>query len=135
MYGFFMRIQRFMMGRNGMDKLNRFLFVLYILLCVVSIFVHSLIFYLIQWLFALYIVFRVLSKNLVMRSKENRIYCIARDAVVNFIIRQKNKVRDRKTHRYIKCKSCKASLRVKRNKGRHTVRCPRCRHEFSVTIR
>ncbi len=135
MYGFFMRIQRFMMGRNGMDKLNRFLFVLYILLCIVSIFVHSLIFYLVQWLFALYIVFRFLSRNLVMRSKENRVYCSARDAVVNFFIRQKNKVRDRKTHRYIKCKNCKASLRVKRNKGRHTVRCPRCRHEFSVTIR
>lgn len=135
MYGFFYRIQRFMMGRNGMDKLNRFLFVLYILLCIVNIFVHSLVFYLVQWLFALYIAFRVLSKNIVMRSKENRLYCRAKDVVVNFFILRKNKIRDRKTHRYIKCKNCKSTLRVKRNKGRHTVRCPRCRHEFSVTIR
>ena len=135
MYGFFYRIQRFMMGRNGMDKLNRFLFVLYILLCVVSIFVHSLIFYLVQWLFALYIAFRVLSRNLNMRSRENRAYCKLRDSVVNFVLLQKNKLRDRKTHRYIKCSHCKSRLRVKRNKGRHTVRCPRCRQEFSVRIR
>lgn len=135
MNGFFWKLQRFMMGRNGMDHLNRFLFVLYLLLCIASIFVHNLIFYLVQWLFAGYIVYRFLSRNLVMRTKENRAYCKVRNAVVNFIIRKKNKIRDRKTHRYIKCKYCKAQLRVKRNKGTHTVLCPRCRQEFSVKIR
>lgn len=135
MNGFFYKIQKFMMGRNGMDRFNRFLFVLYLILCIVSIFVHNLIFYLIQWMFAGYIVFRFLSRNLTMRSKENRCYCSIRSSVLNFIIRQKNKIRDRKTHSYIKCKHCKAKLRVKRNKGNHTVRCPKCRQEFSVKIR
>lgn len=135
MNGFFWRIQRFMAGRNGMDKFNRFLFVLYLLMCIVNIFVRSLIVYLVQWLFVVYIIFRVLSRNIIMRSKENRIYCNVRNSVVNFIIRHKNKFRDRKTHRYIKCRHCKATLRVKRNKGNHTVRCPKCRQEFSVKIR
>ena len=135
MYGFFYRIQRFMAGRNGVDKLNRFLFVFYIVLSVFSIFIHSLIFYLIQLSFAGLIVFRTLSKNIYRRSKENLLYIKCETAVKNFFIRNKNRIRDRKTHSYIKCKHCKAKLRVKRNKGKHTVRCPKCRQEFSVTIR
>ncbi len=135
MNGFFYRIQKFMAGRNGIDKLNRFLFVVYIILAILSIFIHSLIFYLVQLSFAGVIVFRMLSKNLVLRTKENRIYMKLEASAKDFFIRQKNKFRDRKTHRYIKCKYCKATLRVKRNKGKHTVRCPRCRQEFSVIIR
>ncbi len=135
MNGFFYRIQRFMAGRNGFDKLGRFLFVLYIILSILSIFIHSLVFYLIQLSFAGFIVFRTLSKNLYRRSKENLLYIKAETAVKNFFIRNKNRFRDRKTHRYIKCTHCKATLRVKRQKGKHTVRCPKCRQEFSVTIR
>lgn len=135
MNGFFYRIQRFMAGRNGFDKFNRFLFVFYIILSIFSIFIHSLLFYLIQLSFAGFIVFRMLSKNLYIRSKENLLYIKWETAIKNFFIRNKNRFRDRKTHRYIKCTHCKATLRVKRNKGKHTVRCPKCRQEFSVTIR
>lgn len=135
MNGFFYRIQRFMAGRNGVDKLNRFMFVVYIILSILSIFIHSLVFYLIQLSFAGLLIFRVLSKNLYQRAKENAAYIKAETAVKNFFIRTKNRFRDRKTHRYIKCRYCKATLRVKRNKGKHTVRCPKCRQEFSVTIR
>lgn len=135
MNGFFYRIQRFMAGRNGIDKLNRFLFILYIVLSFFSIFFHSLIFYIIQLSFAGYIIFRTLSRNLHRRSRENLFYIKIETSVKNFFIRQKNKVRDRKTHRYIKCKHCKSKLRVKRQKGKHNVRCPRCRQEFSVKIR
>lgn len=135
MNGFFYRIQRFMAGRNGIDRLNRFLFILYIILSFFSIFIHSLVFYIIQLSFAGFIIFRMLSKNLLHRSKENLFYIKIENAVKNFFIRQKNKVRDRNTHRYIKCKHCKSKLRVKRQKGKHNVRCPRCKQEFSVKIR
>ena len=37
MNGFFNRVQRFMTGRNGFDRFNRFLFALYIILSIVSI--------------------------------------------------------------------------------------------------
>ena len=135
MNGFFNRIQRFMLGRNGFDRYNRFLFVVYIIISILSIFVHSLLYYLFQLSFAGYIIFRTLSKDLYHRTKENMMYYKISSSVKNFFVRQKNKIRDRKTHKYIKCKHCKAKLRVKRRKGKHNVRCPKCREEFSVTIR
>ena len=34
--------------------------------------------------------------------------------------------RDRKTHTYFKCPSCKAMIRVPKRKGGGVVPCPRC---------
>ena len=47
---------------------------------------------------------------------------------------QKSKHRDRKTHVFRKCPACKSVLRLPRQKGKHTVRCPRCQHRFDVKI-
>ena len=135
MLGFFNRIQKFMAGRNGFDRFNRFLFAIYIILSIISVFVYSFTYYLIQLTFAGYIIFRMLSKDLYHRTKENMAYYKVSRGVINFFIRQKNKIRDRKTHRYIRCKHCKAKLRVKRIKGERNVRCPKCRGEFKVKIR
>ncbi len=132
---FFYRVQQFMIGRNGLDKLNRFLFVIYLILVLINIFISSLILYIIELMIAAFIVFRTLSKNLYRRQRENLWYINAESSVKSFFIRQKNKCRDIKTHRYIRCKCCKAQLRVKRRKGRHTVRCPKCKNEFSINIR
>lgn len=123
------------MGRNGLDRFNRFLFIIYAVLIIVNAFVNSLIIYLLTLALAGYIVYRTLSKNLYRRGRENQGYMKAENAVKSFFVRQKNKIRDIKTHRYIKCKHCKAKLRVKRRKGKHNVRCPKCRQEFSVNIR
>ena len=135
MLGFFYRIQKFMADRNGFGSFNRFLFVIYIILSIVALFIYSPIYYLVQLALAGYIIFRTLSKDLYHRSRENLFYLKIHNSVRNFFIRQKNKFRDRKTHRYIKCKHCKAKLRVKRIKGERNVRCPKCRGEFKVKIR
>ncbi len=132
---FLYKIQQFMIGRNGLDRFNKFLFLIYAVLIIVNIFVNSLIIYLIELALAGYIVFRTLSKNLYRRGRENQAYMKIEAPVKAFFVRQKNKIRDVKTHRYIRCKHCKAQLRVKRRKGKHTVRCPKCRQEFSVNIR
>ncbi|MGN0452827.1 MAG: BRcat domain-containing protein [Ruminococcus sp.] len=143
MDGFFGKIQRFMVGRNGFDKLSGFLFIVYASLVVISFFlmifirsfIFSLVIYIVEVLLAGLIVFRVLSKNLYRRQRENLTYMKLEASVKNFFIRQKNRIRDFKTHRYIKCKNCKVFLRVKKNKGKHTVRCPKCKKEFNVNIR
>lgn len=133
--GFFQKVQQFMIGRNGLDRFNRFLFAVYAILIVLNFFLHSLILYIIELALIGYIVFRTLSKNLYRRGRENQFYMKLETPVKSFLIRQKNRFRDRKTHRYIRCSHCKAQLRVKKRKGRHTVRCPRCKEEFSVNIR
>ena len=38
-----------------------------------------------------------------------------------------SQIRDRKTHRYYKCKSCKTVMRVPKGRGKIEITCPKCR--------
>ena len=72
-----------------------------------------------------WMIFRILSRNIQKRRRENEIFC-------GFFILRKNKWRDRKTHVYRKCPKCKAILRLPKAKGKHYVVCPRCKNRFEV---
>ena len=75
---------------------------------------------LVSWMF-----FRMFSKNIAKRRRENEKFC-------GFFKLRRNKFRDRKTHVYRKCPKCKAVLRLPKAKGKHTVVCPRCKNRFEV---
>ena len=127
------KLARFFYGRYGADTLNNVLTGIYlswlITFSIVDIFVNSIIFSIIGWLvtvaiFAL-VMFRMMSRNIYKRRRENEKFC-------GFFKLQRNKFRDRKTHVYRKCPSCKAVLRLPKAKGKHTVICPRCQNRFPV---
>lgn len=131
---FMYKISAFMQGRYGNDKLNTFLLVVTAIIYVVNLFVRS------SWLFvvmmvpvALY-VFRALSKNINKRLYENRIYENIYTTVTTFFKRQSLKIRDFKTHRYVKCPYCKSQLRLKKRTGNQTIHCPRCNEDFKKNI-
>ena len=135
------RLFRFMYGRNGFDKLGRFLFTIYLILVIsqwiISIFVPplvSLIMSSVIMLLAFYIFFRALSRNLVKRQAENYKYIQFSTKIKTFFSLQKSKFRDRKTHVYKKCPRCKAVLRLKKIKGKHRAVCPRCSNSFDVQV-
>ena len=127
------KLYRFMYGRNGSDKLGNFLawtyFALVLIYTVVGLFWENAIFtvfYFITSLTLLYFVFfRMFSKNLAKRRRENERFC-------NFFKLRKNKFKDRKTHVYRKCKKCHAVLRLPKSKGKHFVVCPRCKNRFET---
>lgn len=131
---FMYKVAQFMQGRYGNDKLNTFLLIITAILYVINLFVRT------PWLFvvmmvpiALYI-FRALSKNINKRLYENRIYENAYNTVSNFFKRQYFKIRDFKTHRYVKCPYCKSQLRLKKRTGNQTIHCPRCNEDFKKNI-
>lgn len=135
------RLISFMYGRNGFDKLGRFLFILYIVLVIlqwiISIFVPpivSLITSSVLTLFAVYIFFRAFSRNLVTRQTENYRYIQFETKIKSFFSLQKSKIRDRKTHVFKKCPRCKAVLRLKKIKGKHRAACPKCGNSFDVKV-
>lgn len=136
--GFMQKVQQFMYGRNGFDTYSSFLIIMSIAVSIANWFVWgiwpSVILYAVQLLFLGYAFFRILSKSVHKRSAENRTFLKIWNAVKNFFILQKNRIRDIKKYRYRKCKYCKATLRLKRRRGKHTVRCPKCRGEFKVNI-
>ena len=136
--GFMQKIQQFMYGRNGVDSYTVFLFISALVLSTATWFVWdwwaSLVLYVLQMLLLGYATFRILSKSVHKRAAENRRFKKIWDSVKNFFILQKNRIRDIKKYRYRKCRYCKATLRLKRRRGKHTVRCPKCRGEFKVNI-
>ena len=68
---------------------------------------------------------RMFSRKIAKRRAEN-------DRFVGFFKLWKNKIKDRKTHVYRKCPSCKAVFRLPKAKGKHNVVCPRCKNRFQV---
>ena len=127
------RLYRFMYGRYGGDRLNNVLTWTYaiwiILFSIISLFVDSIWISLFYWIssgaLCFWILFRMFSRNIPARRKENDAFC-------GFFRLRKNKFRDRKTHVYRKCPHCKAVLRLPKAKGKHFVVCPRCKNRFQV---
>lgn len=128
----------FMRGRYGMDSLNKFLLGFSLFIWLVNVFVFhliaTLVLYGVQLLVLGLMFFRMFSHNVVMRSKENRVFLKFWGPVKNWVTLQVKKIRERKDFKYLKCPYCKAQLRVKNQKGKHGVRCPKCGDKFEVTI-
>lgn len=119
-----------MFGRYGGDQLNNALFVL----CLVLVGVRWVTGWQIVYLFALALLFlcyfRMFSRNIQSRYAENQRFLKFWHPIENKLFNKFMQFRDRKYHRYIKCPSCKATLRVPRGKGKISVTCPKCRHQF-----
>ena len=127
------KLYSFMYGRYGSDTLNKILIIVYAVIVVaytvLSLFIDSVWFSFFYFVFSItliYIIFfRMMSRNIQKRRRENEKFC-------GFFKLRRNKFRDRKTHVYKKCPHCKAVLRLPKAKGKHTVICPRCKNRFSV---
>jgi len=131
---------RFMSGRyGGSDKLNYFLLGSYLFLWLINLLigsiVASLIIDIIMLTVTVIIFFRIFSKNIYKRKRENDTFIRISKKVLPDIKLLKSKIRDRKTHIYKKCPNCKANLRLKKIKGDHTTRCPRCAASFDVHVK
>ena len=128
------RFAKFMTYRYGFDRLYYVLVAIYFALVIINIFVRSPIIYSLETLIIIYTFYRVFSKNIYKRQKENEWLIKITDKLEKFINLQKCKYRDRKTHVYRRCPSCKNNLRLPKSKGKHTVACPCCKHRFDVRI-
>ena len=128
----------FMMGRNGPDDLFRLCSWSAVAVALISVFVRNL--WLGLFLSAIYYgllaysFFRLLSKNVYKRRRENDKYVAFKNKIKSFFKRKKAQFRDRKTHVYKKCPHCKVTLRLPKQKGKHTVSCPKCRKSFETKI-
>ncbi|MBQ3084323.1 MAG: hypothetical protein IJC46_02580 [Clostridia bacterium] len=127
------RVARFMIGRYGADSLGRALIWISLAFSVAGMFTFRW-FSLISLLLLIWAFFRLFSRNYVKRQRENEVYLRLTAKPRNWLKLQKNKHRDRKTHAYKKCPHCKATLRLPKKKGKHTVCCPKCRKDFEVKI-
>lgn len=124
-------IRKFMYGRYGSDQLNIALLVLAIAISLINsllavlfrtsfVYIRILnpILYLLMMALLGFGVFRMLSRNIYARQKENRLF------------RQLwTRVSDRK-NRYFRCPKCKQLVRVPRGRGKINITCPKCGERF-----
>ena len=118
------KLTQWMQGRYGYDELSRFLSVVALVLVIVGIFVPYVSF--LAWVLLVLSLLRSYSRNIARRERERATYLQLTSRLRRFVNRQKNRWRDRKTHRYYKCKGCKTYLRLPKGKGKIKITCPNC---------
>lgn len=125
-------IQRFMVGRYGTDHFNRFLFVVYLIVWLVERLVGGWIPLILLWAVLVLLVFRTLSRDIPRRQAENQWFLGWWTPTKGWLARQWTRVKDFRHYRYRKCPGCGAQLRLPVKRGRRTVTCHRCRHQFKT---
>ena len=120
---FMYKMSRFMQGRYGMDMLNRILIGVALFFMILSWFRYLRFMYFVAFAVLIYVYFRMFSRNIEKRYKENQV-------VVQTVSLFKAKFANRKTHKVFRCPNCSQQIRVPKNKGRISIKCPKCRIEF-----
>ena len=130
-------VRQFMAGRYGSDQLNRFLFVLYLIVWVGARFfrnnaVAGWVFTILLWVLLILMLWRTLSRNITARQKENQRFLRIWGPVGRWLGHQWERLRDIRRYRYRTCPGCSARLRLPIKRGRRTVTCQRCRTQFKT---
>ena len=119
---------RFMYGRNGSDQLGWASIVLLLVLNTVNLFMRSgsetvhTILSTASLLLMVWILFRMFSRNLPKRRRENA-WFLAK--IVNPVKNRRMRSMD-KQHKYFTCPNCRTVCRVPRGKGNIIITCPKC---------
>ncbi len=121
---------RFFSGRRGMDQLNVFLLVFSIVLSLLSSIFRLGILSTLSMAAWVYALFRMLSKNIPAREKENRWFLSKYTPVASNMKQAKVRFRNRKIYLYYRCPNCRAWLKLPRNIGEKTVTCGKCQATF-----
>lgn len=121
------KIQRFMIGRYGIDELYKFLFNLYLILFFPNIFLRNSIITKIEFIILFIAIYRVLSKNIKQRRKENKMFLKVKKNIIKPFLNIKRNLQD-KDHIYKKC-SCGTTLKLPLPKkyGIKHAKCPDCK--------
>lgn len=124
-------LQKFMMGRYGVDRLSNAMVILALALLLGGIFTKYQILSNIGFIIILVSYFRVFSRNISKRYSENQKYM----AWVSPIKRKFNKIikktKNSKDYKYFKCPQCGKEMRVPKKKGRVNIKCPKCGNSFT----
>lgn len=121
------KYRQFMMGRYGSDELNLVLVVFSAILLFLSRIKYMWFLYFISLLIFAFAIIRMYSRNIAQRHKEKMLYLKIKNKIMGFYRIKRDSWKYRKTHKYFRCKTCKASIRVPRGVGKIQVTCPKCK--------
>ena len=123
------KFYRFMQGRYGIDQLNSFLMIVCVICFIVNMFIGSIVLTFIAYGTWLFVIFRMFSKNIYARNREN-------DKYLNFFsplsrwLKLKLRSKQDPSNKYFSCPKCKQMVRVPKGHGTVVVTCPNCQNKF-----
>ena len=123
------KFYRFMQGRYGIDQLNSFLMIVCVICFIVNMFIGSIVLTFIAYGTWLCVIFRMFSKNIYARNREN-------DKYLNFFsplsrwLKLKLMSKQDPSNKYFSCPKCKQMVRVPKGHGTVVVTCPNCQNKF-----
>jgi uncharacterized paraquat-inducible protein A len=119
-----------MIGRYGPDQLGMAAIIVSLIVSLISSVVSLAVLQYISYALLIAAVWRMLSRNIPKRRAENDKFIRVWWPVRSKIKRSFVGFKDRKTHRFFKCPSCKNMLRVPKGKGKLQITCPKCGERF-----
>ena len=128
------KLQRFMIGRYGMDQLGRFLFGVLCVLVVLNLFIRfgplGLLVNVLELAVIILLYFRMFSRNVNRRWQENQAYLRMQFYVSEYFKKLRFRFSEGRKYRIFKCPSCGQKVRIPRGHGRVSIHCPKCGTDF-----
>ena len=126
------KVVEWLRGRQGPDDLAVFCVNVAVIIVVVNLFAR------VSWLgwialaFVVYAMFRIQSKDLGSRSRENAAFLKALGPARPWVQNPRAAWAELRSYKHARCSSCHQRVRVPRGKGRLRVTCPKCGTKFEV---
>jgi len=127
------KLQRFMIGRYGIDAFSKFLMGIALGLCVLDLFTNNRLVHTWFLILIVYVYYRMLSRNCTKRYQENMKFLQIKNKIMAKFNSEKSIMKQRKTHHIYKCPTCNQKIRIPKGKGRICITCPKCKTEFTKT--
>lgn len=146
------KLQTFMVGRNGSDRLGRWCLWAAIIFLVINLIFPNVVCSMLSFAFLFYCMYRMFSTNIVARSEENEKFeeLIAKLPFIKSKNDAKRSSRSSNSDKAAKsgsrpkakaassskktfaCEECGQSLSVPKGRGKLKVTCPKCHHQMKV---
>ena len=124
------QFRNFMSGRYGADQLSKAMAILAIAFSLIAMLLNSSLFSAIGTILFILSIFRIFSKDIASRARENHKYRTWVKPLKQKWTKLKHRIKGGKTHKYISCPDCSMQMRVPRGKGKMNVTCPKCNTKF-----
>lgn len=126
------RLAEWLRGRQGPDDLAVFCTNLAVVIVVVNLFAGLWPLGWVALALIAYAMFRIQSRNLGRRARENEAFLKALGPVRPWVQNPRAAWGELRRYKHARCTSCRQKVRVPRGKGRLRVTCPKCGTKFEV---
>lgn len=123
-------LRKIMTGRYGVDQLSNGMLVVSVILFVINMFIKNAIISYVGTAIIIISYIRIFSKNINRRYQENMKFLNWWNPIKYKVLGFRDRIKQSRTHKFLKCPSCSKTLRVPKGKGKINITCPSCNTTF-----